>query len=82
MDHFSFCMFHIPAVEPILKLSGILPFGVTAGDTFGPTGDDSSSKAFNLAVPFNFLGKEYQSITVRPQFTTHHITCIGPSLIL
>ena len=49
---------------PLLKLSGILPFGVNVSVVPGPRGDDSSSKPLTLRVPFPFFGKEYTKIIV------------------
>ena len=41
------------------------PFGIAAGDVRGPTGDDSASNPVTLAVPFTFIGIEYNRIYVR-----------------
>ena len=50
---------------PLLKLSGILPFGPDDGDLPGPSGDDGSSKPLTLRIPFTFFGSEYSKIVVR-----------------
>ena len=43
----------------------LFPFGVSAGDFPGPTGDDSVSSPIILGVPLTFFGTEYSRIFVR-----------------
>ena len=53
------------AEPPLLKLSGILPFGANVNDLPGPPGDDSASKPITLWVQFPFFGRNYSKIIVR-----------------
>lgn len=43
----------------------LFPFGTGTGDTFGPTGDDSSSPPLTLTTPFTFYGRQYHQVIVR-----------------
>ena len=43
----------------------LFPFGVSAGDFPGPTGDDDASSPITLGVPLTFFGMEYSRIFVR-----------------
>ena len=47
-----------------MNLSDIFPFGVDAGDTFGPFGDDSSAGPIFLETPFELIGIQYGTIFV------------------
>ena len=59
-----------------LNFSGLFPlnFGESAGDHFGPTGDDSASDLITLPFPLTFFGTEYTKIIVRPKiFYPHYL---------
>ena len=42
----------------------LFPFGYSAGDVRGPTGDDSASNPVTLGIPLTLIGTEYSQIFV------------------
>ena len=48
----------------ISEVPSLFPFGASANDLIGPTGDDGTSKTIDLRVPFTFVGHEYRRILV------------------
>ena len=58
-----FCVFVIVALAAV-EIYDFLPFGRMNGDTYLPSGDDTSSPGISISTNFNFFNHSYSKLWV------------------